>query len=307
MADQDSMALDMPMQEPGATKETRPKVDLEVIKGWLKIPAVQAGLFMTAALLPLFWNFFVRLPENWFDAESYYQHGPLVPFAAAYIIWKRWDRITQTAPKPTWFPLVFLVPLLLLVVVAARTNMIGVASGTLILLLLLTSWCLFGFRWAWKMAPAPLFLAFAFPFWNGLIDKYTLNLQIFSTSGSYYMLKLLGMQPFRQGPTVIQLPKFSLNIAAECSGMKMTLAMIACVTFICLVSNIKWWGKILLAVIAVPLSLAMNSLRIGLIGVCGNEWGHDAGMWMHDYGSYGVLALSFYILYKVAQKLGWDA
>ncbi|MBX3097620.1 MAG: exosortase/archaeosortase family protein, partial [Fimbriimonadaceae bacterium] len=268
---------------------------------------VQAGILMAAALSPLYWNLFAKMPELWFDAESYYQHGPLVPFAAGYIIYKKWPKIIQTDAKPTWFPLLLMIPLLLLVVVAARTNMIGVASGTFILVLLLSSWCLFGFRWAWKMAPGPLFLAFAFPFWNGLIDKYTLNLQIFSTSGSYYMLKLLGMQPFRQGPTIIQLPKFSLNIAAECSGMKMTLAMIACVTFIALVSNIKWWGKILLAVIAIPLSLAMNSLRIGLIGVFGNEMGHDAGMWMHDYGSYGVLALSFYILYKVAQKLGWDA
>lgn len=307
MADNDMMAVNSPVSEPLGTEKPKRGFDMEALLALLRVPAVQAGLLMAAALTPLYWNLFAKMPELWFDAESYYQHGPLVPFAAGYIIWKKWGKIKETEARPTWFPLLFLLPLLMLVVVAARTNMIGIASGTLILLLLLTSWCLFGFRWAWKMAPGPLFLAFAFPFWNGLIDRYTLNLQIYSTSGSYYMLKLLGLQPFRQGPTIIQLPKFSLNIAAECSGMKMTLAMIACVTFIAIVSNIKWWGKILLAVIAVPLSLIMNSLRIGLIGVCGNEMGHDAGMWMHDYGSYGVLALSFYILYKVAQKLGWDA
>ncbi|MBS1708839.1 MAG: exosortase/archaeosortase family protein [Armatimonadetes bacterium] len=307
MGDNETLAVNAPMGDAAQPKPKGRGFDMDKAMALLKVPEVQAGLLMTAVLLPMFWNLILRLPELWFDAESYYQHGPIVPLAAGYIIYKRWDRINATAPRPTWLPLLLLAPLLFLVAVAARTNMMGVASGSLIFVLILISWALFGGRWAWKMLPAPLFLSFALPFWNGLIDKYTLNLQILSTDGSYQFLKLLGMQPFRQGPTVIQLPKFSLNIAAECSGMKMTLAMIACVVFISLVANIKWWGKMLLAVLAIPLSVAMNSLRIGLIGVFGNEMGHEAGMWFHDYGSYGVLALSFYILYKVAQKLGWDA
>ncbi len=307
MGDNETLTVGAPIPD-SVPKGSRARgLDIDALLEHLKKREVQAGLLMAAAMVPLYWNLILRLPELWFNAESYYQHGPLVPLAAGYIIYKRWDKISQTAPKPTWFPLLILLPVLLLVVVSSRTNMVGVASFTLIAVLMLLSWAMFGFRWAWKMAPGPLFLAFAFPFWNGLIDRYTLNLQILSTTGSYFMLDKLGMHPMLIGPTVIELPKFSLNIAAECSGMKMTLAMLACVVFISLVSKIKWWGKILLAALAVPLSMAMNSLRIALIGVCGNEMGHEAGMWMHDYGSYGVLALSFYILYKVAQKLGWDA
>lgn len=299
----------------GATQEGAPtpkqegrrrSFDADQLKSWLKVPEVQAGLGLAVAMLPLFASFFSRLPPLWFDAESYYQHGPLVPLAAAYIVYKRWGWITQTAPKPTWFPLLFLAPVLYVATIAARTNMLMTSALSFLFALAFIFWALFGFRFAIRLAPATSFLAFCLPFWSQLIDRYTLSLQILSTDGSYLMLKLMGMQPYRQGPTVIQLPQFSLNIAAECSGMKMTLAMISCVAFIALVSNIKWWGKLLLAALAIPLSVVMNSLRIALIGLIGNQAGHDAGMWFHDYGSYGVLALSFYILYKVAQKLGWD-
>lgn len=280
-------------------------LDLAKLQGYLKIPAVQAGLLILAMLIGIFWTLTSQLPGIWFDSNGYYQHAVLVPFAAGYIVWAKWSKLNRYPIRPTFWPLIFLLPILYVSIVASRSDMMTVTAVGLLTTIGLVTWMMLGFRWTLMLTPVILFISLALPLWGPTIDKNTLDLQIFSTDGAYFMLEAVGLRPFREAPTIIQLPQYSLNIAAACSGMKMTLAMISCVAFMVLSGGMKWWGSVLLCVLAVPLSVIMNSLRITLIGIFGNASGPDAGMWMHDYGSYGILALSFYIVYKIATALGW--
>jgi exosortase/archaeosortase family protein len=138
-----------------------------------------------------------------------------------------------------------------------------------------------------------------------LIDDNTSNAQILSTKGAYYLLDIAGFQPHMQQSFLIFLDNYQLNVGVACSGMKLTLALIATVIFILLVAKLKWWANLILVAVAIPLALAINSLRIALIGILGETIGPDAGTWMHDYGSYGTLLLAFWLLYILAKKLGW--
>jgi exosortase len=165
---------------------------------------------------------------------------------------------------------------------------------------------LYGFRRFFAMLPALGYIVMGLPIWNRLIDDNTNQLQIWSTTGAYGLLKVTGFNPLRMAPTEIQLDNMPLSIAAACSGMKLTLAMIASIVFIMLIARLKWWGNLIMIAIAFPLALAINSLRIALIGMFGETMGKDAGFWMHDYGSYGTLILAFWIVYVVAKKLGWN-
>jgi exosortase/archaeosortase family protein len=122
---------------------------------------------------------------------------------------------------------------------------------------------------------------------------------------SYSILALTGFQPYQDDATTVQLARFTLNIAVPCSGLKLLIALAAFTVFFMLVANLKWMGNLVLVALWLPLSLLINGLRIAMIGMVGNTWGHDAGMQFHDYSGYLTLLVCFFILFRVARGLGW--
>lgn len=288
-------------------EESKPvRLDLDTILGWLKLPAVQAGILMTGLILWLYWPFFMPVGELWFNLDGYYQHGPLVPIGAAYIVYAWWPRLTKNPVKSTWWPMPLLVGVLYVSFVAQSSGLFNVAIGMLaIVATILVLWILLGFKWMFNLLPVVGFVSLALPFWSRMIDDKTVDLQILSTKGSFAALQLFGYRPFMEGETIIHLPRFTLNIAAACSGMKLMLAMVTACIFIAMAAKLSWWKNLIILGMSVPLAVAINSLRIGAIGVVGNEMGEANGMWFHDYGSYLFLALAFYIVYKTSQLLGW--
>lgn len=282
------------------------KFDVDSILAIVKLPLTQAIAIITGAVVFGFWRYFQNVFATWTDPDSIYQHGPLIPFAIAYIIWANWDKLSEIPVKPSWLGL----PVLL---GALYANFLMLQSGALGSLM--TFFCLvtvasiivflLGFRWMLVSIPLMAFASLGLPGWATIVDERTYGAQILSTEGAFHLLNLAGFDPFRRAPTVIDLNNFTLNIAAACSGMKLTLAMAASVFFIMMIARLKWWANLTLAALAIPLSIAINALRIALIGVVGDTRGHDAGMWMHDYGSYGTLVLAFYLMYLAAKGLGW--
>ncbi len=90
-----------------------------------------------------------------------------------------------------------------------------------------------------------------------------------------------------------------------CSGLKLLVALTAFTAFFMMIARLKWWGNAALALLVFPLALFMNGLRIALVGMVGDQMGHDAGIAFHDWSGYLVLVLCFYLLFKAARGLGW--
>lgn len=259
-----------------------------------------------AATLFAFWPYLSAIPGKWWFADdTYYAHGAIIPFCTAFIVYSRWDRIKDTPVRGFWPALVLLIPVLYLTWVASRTVMWFVTSMCFLAALCLGTWFVAGGRWLMRLGPAILYLAFCLPLWRVVIDQFTPRLQWISSTGAYAMLKLLGLGPWREQANVIQLPNYTLNVAEPCSGLKLTLAVVAICVFFMLVAHLRWWGNLTLAVLAVPISMAVNSLRIGMIGIVGNTWGEHAGQSFHDTSGYIGLVVCFFILYWLTKKLGW--
>jgi len=296
------------VEAPAAEAEKKPAGPgfIDQLMTQLQRREVQFALLLAAILVATFWTGFVRWFDAWMQPDSYYQHGPLIFPAAGYIAYLFYQRFKDRLPvKPTMIPLVFLLPVLYLNIAASRSEMATLTGILLMMSLFIVAWILAGFKWAVVYSPAIAFTALGMSAWNAVIDQGTMPLQVYSTDGAFILLEAFGFRPFRETPTLINLSHFPLNIEAACSGMKLSLAMVATVAFMVLTGRMKWWANLILVAMALPLSIAINALRIALIGVFGNEMGYDAGMWMHDYGSYGTLALCLYVTYKIAVALGW--
>ncbi len=266
--------------------------------------------FLLAAGLALamgfaFWPFLAELPKDWFAPDTYYAHGSIVPLCALYVLYDRWPRIKVTPAKGSWLALALILPFLYLAFIAGRTTMMTVLSGCFVAVLVLGVAFVGGWRWAWKTAPATLYLLFGLPVWRPIIDRFTPPLQWLSTDAAYVLLKLSGLRPFRTQPNVVELPNYTLDVAEACSGLKTVLAVVAIAVFFMFIARLKPWANLTLAAIAVPLSILVNGIRIALIGVVGNAFGEAAGAQFHDYSGYIALVLCFALLYGTTRKLGW--
>lgn len=283
-----------------------PKLNVSSLLDWFKHREVQIGFLLVGLLMAVFWQLISATLGFWSNMDGYYQHGPLVPFGIAYILYANRDRIQKYPPKPTWAPMPLFVALLVLGVIAAWAYFFVLVQSALFIAALCTlAWMIYGFRRALAMSPALFFASVGLPMWNRLIDDHTNQLQIWSTDGAYAILKVIGLNPFRDNPTTIHLDNFVLEIAAACSGMKLTLALLASTVFILLIARLKWWGNLVLIAVGLPLAVAINSLRIAIIGIFGDQVSSEAGYLFHDYGSYLTLILAFWLLYVLSKKLGW--
>lgn len=293
---------EMPKQAAaGPAAEAKPKfrIDWDAVRCFVSTREFQAAALALLAILFAFFPLLQTLPKIWLDMDSHYAHGLLIPFAAGFIVYKRWDKIKDLPVKGSWFALLALAPVLYLAVIASRTVMPLVLSVALIASLLCAVWFVAGFRWTMALAPAILFLILGLPVLDRWVDLWTFKLQVVSTNVAELMLKTIGYQITKIDQTVLHMDRFDLNIAGACSGLKTTIAVSAAVILFMLVTPLRWWAHAVLAAVAIPLSIFINGFRITMIGIVGNTWGHDAGMKFHDYSGFIALVLCFLILAKL--------
>lgn len=267
------------------------------------LPGVLVGLGFIAA----FWPLMVKLVGIWFGDDTYYAHGAIVPLCSAFIVYERWDDLKKHARPGPWWTLVPLLGLFWVTYVAAGNSTRVLMSLLLIATLLVAAVFLTGWGGFRRTATPILYLAFAMPFWDAMIDRYTQPLQQLSTDGAYAFLTLARLDPMREDATTIYLANFNLDVGIPCSGLKLLLAVASIVVFFMMIAKVKWWANVLLLASVIPLTLAVNALRIGLIGVVGNAYGHDAGMAFHDYSGYIALVVCFVLLMKLTKVLGWKS
>ncbi len=268
-------------------------------------PAFWPGLVTALGFIAMFWSMMKFLPDMWMSEDGYYSHGFLVLPISCYIVFKNWDKFNGRAVQPHWWAAIFFVVLIPIAYASARTSNYTISAITMLITLFVSTLFVAGFQWLKALFWPIAYLGFALPLFQSVIEIWTNPLQVQSTKVAFHLLNLMGFSPYQDDASTINLDRFVLNIAVPCSGLKLMLALGAFSMFFMLVANLRLWANVVMVMMWVPLALFINGLRIALIGVVGNTWGHDAGMSFHDYSGYVTLLLCFFILFRVARGLGW--
>jgi len=263
------------------------------------------AVLIAAGIAALFWGLFAFTLGKWEDSEGYYTHGFLVPFISGYIVYRWWPKLKQTPVKAGWVAAPLLIGALWVAYCANRTDIYAILSLTLILLMVLSTWIIAGWRWMVALLAPIGYLLFALPVWDQVINAYTNPLQLMSTKIAFHMLQAMFLHPQMSDTTVINIGSYPLEVAVACSGLKLLLALVAFGVFFLLIARLKLWKSVLFAATIIPLALFMNGLRIALVGVVGHFFGFDAGHKFHDYSGYIVIILCFLLLDRWAKILGF--
>lgn len=279
-----------------------------VLRDWATLlPFALAGglLICLAGPMLTWWKY-----EYFDNPQSYYGHAPVIPLLAALMLWHRRAALRAAPKTPASAALLLLVPALALLVFAVKRHIEAVESTAFLLTILGGVWLALGRRFLRAAAFPLLFLFLMAPLPGPILNDATHGIQALSTIFANKLLHL-GFATTLNG-NVIAMDNFTLFVDVPCSGFKTLLAMLtfsAAFAYLVDGSPVRRLGLFLFSL---PLSLAVNSIRVALIGVVGECVGASAAHVFHDWSGLIMLVLGFVALFSLAKVLGcrkfagWD-
>jgi exosortase len=234
-----------------------------------------------------------------------YSYGVLIPPIAIGLLYLQKDRLraARPAPDPVGFFWIALGVLMEWVGWFLRVRFLMMLSLTPVV-----AGCILALhgRELWRAARFPvLVLLLAAPVPMPIINPPDVWIQHLSAIGSAGIMQTLGFPLIRQGNT-IQIPGMTLDVAEACSGFKKLLA------FFCFAVLYGWFFALprrrwlLLTLLALPVALTANVVRIAGLIFIGTEFGEHAFHIAHEYADFFVIALSCVLFLTVGKYMGCD-
>ena len=260
------------------------------------------GLFLLlcAVSVPVYWIGFVSLANAWSTPE--YSHGPLIPLISLYLFLRE----LRNSPPPAahindrW-PGVAVVGAALLI--GALGNLVRIPDiVTYAFILWVGGVVLTVFGWKRGLthwAPV-LHLVFMLPLPQFLYWQLTIFLQQVSSIIGVWFVSLAGVPVYLEG-NVIDLGVYKLQVAEACSGLRYLFPILSFSYLFAILYRGPMWHKAVLLLSAAPLTVFMNSVRIGVIGILVNSYGiEQAEGFLHFFEGWVIFLACVGILFLMA-------
>jgi len=217
--------------------------------------------------LLLFWSPLRRLAD-FTMAHEQYSHIVLIPFVTAYLLYQGRKKVFA---EVEYHPRSGVALLIAAIAIYALHRFLGHSlskndSLSLLMAALVLVWlggfvCCYGRR-SFRAGLFPLlFLFFVVPIPDSLLSATIRFLQLGSTEVTALAFQLLGVPVLREN-TVFVLPGVTIEVAKECSGIRTSLALLITVLLAGHLFLRSGWSKLSLVLLAVPLAIFKNGLRI---------------------------------------------
>ena len=222
-------------------------------------------------IIPTFWGGISELITRWNEQEEY-SHGYLIPLVTAYLIWQRKELLRTVEFKASWFPVGLVVLGLFVSVIGEISALYILIHFSLVLIILSMAWSFMGWKaLQYVMIPVAL-LAFAIPLPFFLEATLTADLQLVSSKLGVAFIRLFGIPVYLEG-NVIDLGSYQLQVVEACSGLRYLYPLMGVGFIIAYLYQVEFWKRALVFLSTIPITILMNSLRIGVIGVLVENWG----------------------------------
>jgi exosortase len=245
-----------------------------------------------------------RLASQW-SHDPNFSHGFFVPVFSLYILWQERARLSSLDHRPAWTGLWLVIPGLLCLMVGtlgaelflSRASLLPVLGGLVALFL--------GWRFLGAVAFPWLFLLLMIPLPAILFNQITFPLQILASQIAANLLPLAGVPVLREG-NVIRLPAMALEVAEACSGIRSLMSLVTLAIMYGYLLERRWQVRVLLALAAVPIAVAANSLRIVGTGLLVQYWDPEkAEGFFHTFSGWIIFVVSLLLLFAVRRVLHW--
>jgi exosortase D (VPLPA-CTERM-specific) len=264
-------------------------------------------LGLVAVSLPVFWNGLGSLVRAWSTPE--YSHGWLIPFISLFLFLRE----LRGAPPPPqlsamglaqrWQGLSVIALGLVVAMAGNLTRINDIVTYGLIIWVGGVVLTVFGWQRG-KQHQLPVFhLIFMLPLPIFIYFKLIAFLQTVSSEIGVFFVRLMGIPVFLEG-NVIDLGVYKLQVAEACAGLQYLFPILSFTYLFAILYRGPMWHKVFLFLLAAPLTVLMNSFRIGMIAILVNSYGisHAEGF-LHAFEGWVIFLTCIGILFLVALGL----
>ena len=248
-----------------------------------------------ALLAILFGPALADMAEVWWRSAEY-GYGMVIPAISAFLIWQRKDRLERLAAQGSWWGLPWVASGLLLAVLGELSTIPVVTHYAFVWTLIGMTLALLGWRivrelWVplgllFLMIPLPVFL------YKGL----SAQLQLLSSALGVQVIRLCDISVHLEG-NIIDLGSYQLGVVEACSGLRYLFPLLVLSIVAACFFRVVWWKRLLLVLSSAPITIFMNSFRIGMIGVLVEYGGvAQAEGFMHDFEGWVVFMAAMGLL-----------
>lgn len=269
----------------------RTNVAIRPLPAWQCVVLLALGIWLYHSILG-------SLAHQWWTDQNF-SHGVFVPFFVALVVWRDRQRLARIPLKPSWTGLP-------IIVVALATLLAGVFGAELFLsrssLILLAAGCVIyfaGWRYFRALLLPWLFLFLMIPIPAIVFNQITLPLQFFASETAAEILRLFGVPVLREG-NVIVLPRMPLEVAEACSGIRSLMSLGTMAIIYGYFADSSVWRRVVLALLAIPVSVAANALRIVGTGLTVQYWDPDKALgFFHEFSGWLIFVVSLIMLFAL--------
>jgi exosortase D (VPLPA-CTERM-specific) len=273
--------------------------------------AVRAALIALVAVLVGLAGFsgaLLELGSRWIRQEEY-SHGFLIPIVAAWLLWTRRDALRASIGRPAWTG-----PVIMLL--AAAMHIIGELSAMFIFSQVGFVLALFGLALGiggyslLRTAFIPIvFLLFAIPMPYFIDSMMSFQLQLISSELGALFIRMFRIPVYLDG-NIIDLGYYKLQVVEACSGLRYLYPLLSLSFLAAYLFHAPFWQRAVVFFSSIPITIAMNGFRIGMVGVTVDYWGTQAADgflhffegWLIFLACAGVLAFEIYFLARISGK-----
>jgi len=268
---------------------------------------IVVGLVAFALLVFIYHEGLSFMVEMWETREEY-GHGYIIPFIALFLIWQKSDQLEKIKFNGSWLGVALTLFGLFLYYAGELSSLYTIIQYGFVVAVFGVVLSLMG-RPGFKIILVPLImLFFMIPLPNFIFNNLSSQLQLISSEIGVAVIRLFDISVFLEG-NVIDLGVYKLQVVEACSGLNylfplMTLAFISAYFF-----TGAFWKKATIFLSSIPITIFLNSFRIGVIGVTVEYWGpemadgflHDFEGWVVFMGCIGVLIAEMWLLAHIGK------
>lgn len=256
------------------------------------------------------WDTIGDMKYRW-DTKEEYGYGYLIPFITAFLLWQRKNEVAQARFEAAWLGVAVVIVAGVIFFMGAVATTHTLSQYAMVLFIMGAALSIMGWK-ACRMVAVPLALLFLMvPLPPFIYNTLSTELQLISSGLGVWVIRLFGISVFLEG-NVIDLGVYKLQVVEACSGLRYLFPLISLSFIVAYLYKAELWKKLIIFMSSIPITVLMNSFRIGVIGVLVEYYGieqaegflHDFEGWVIFMACTAILVLEMVVLAKVGKSRG---
>lgn len=255
--------------------------------------------FLFILIVLSYLHVFKSLLTAWQESKAY-SHGFLVPLISGYIIWRKRAILREIKPSTNAWGAVILFASGFMLLIGNLGGAVIVQQISLLIFIVGIVLFIAGKEYLKALTLPIAYLIFMIP----LVDEYAGTIhwpfQLFAAKMGTFILTFFDV-PVLLDAQYIYLPNITLEVAAECGGIRYLISILAIGVPLAYFTQRTWSRKIFLVSLALIIAILANGFRVALV----SYWAYyfdqvDTHGPMHIFQGFMISQIGFVVLFAGA-------